>query len=57
MPNPNYRINDIEYDQYLAREPKWIYYTPNQMQHNPDLEWKYIRDFELPITSHLIKKW
>ena len=44
MPNPNYRINDIEYDQYLAREPKWIYYTPNQMQHNPDLEWKYIRD-------------
>ena len=44
MPNPNYRDDGIQYDPYLAREPKWIYYTPNQMQHNPDLEWRYIRD-------------
>ncbi len=44
MPNPNYRDDGTQYDPYLAREPKWIYYTPNQMQHNPDLEWRYIRD-------------
>ncbi len=46
----NYKyFGDVELDKYLAREPKWIYYTPNQMQHNPDLEWQYIRQMKLVL--------
>ena len=47
--NYRYYEDDDELDKYMAREPKWIYYTPNQMQHNPDLEWQYIRQMKLKL--------
>ena len=43
--NPHYKpFVDDECEEYLTRrEPKYIYLTPNQMQNDIDLEWKYIR--------------
>ena len=42
--NPYYDEIDDEVDKYLSKkEPKYIYLTPDQMQNDKDLEWKYIR--------------
>lgn len=45
----NYDYQDIDMEDYIGsgvlapKQPKWIYYTPTQMQNDIDLEWQYIR--------------
>lgn len=48
--NPNYELFDGEADKYYSMaQPKYIYLTPNQMQHNRDLEWQFIRMKKLEL--------
>lgn len=48
----NYDYDSSEfYDKGLTKQTKYIYYTPFQVQINPDLEWRYIRKMKLKLQD------
>ena len=48
----NFEYNFIgEYDSGLEKPTKYVYYTPSQLQHNIELEWKYIRMMKMKLRE------
>ena len=58
-PHSSLRFKNFEYnfiDEYdkesrLVKPSKYIYYTPSQMQHDIELEWKYIRKMKMKLRD------
>ena len=48
----NFEYNFIgEYGSGLVKPSKYVYYTPSQLQHNIELEWKYIRMMKMKLRE------